>query len=166
MAFPDGWNPGSGIRAPSGEGPRLRFFKKAVTVALGDFSDNAYPFIEGMESYNPTPVTVPGSIAPVAGGNAQLGSPPHGGGITNPATPRQFLPAGQPQTTFPAAWCRQIRIVNLGGGDLEISFNGTTVHGYIPVGSLPVYYHDRTGEGGISVRGFGGAAVSFIIEAW
>jgi hypothetical protein len=46
------------------------------------------------------------------------------------------------------------------GGDLEISFDGTNVHGFILSGTQTQY--QKRHEGGISVRGAG----TFHIEAW
>lgn len=47
------------------------------------------------------------------------------------------------------------------GGNLEISFDGTTVHGFILSGTEKIY--EKRHEGGISVRG---AGATFHIEAW
>jgi hypothetical protein len=67
----------------------------------------------------------------------------------NPAIPEQ-------------GWSHTILIrADSGGGDLEISFDGTNVHGFCPGGG-EVYYQNRY-EGGISVRG---AGTTFHVEAW
>lgn len=57
-------------------------------------------------------------------------------------------------------WSGTIRIRAI-GGDLQISFDGTTVHGFILSGTVSEYYHRH--EGGIAVRG---AGVTFHVEAW
>lgn len=57
------------------------------------------------------------------------------------------------------AWSNSIR-VTAGASDLNISFDGTTDHGFIPAGESQVYW-DRY-EGGIAVKGAG----TFHIEAW
>jgi hypothetical protein len=56
-------------------------------------------------------------------------------------------------------WCTQI-LVRAVGGDLTISFDGVTDHGFVPSGENTLYF-DRY-EGGISVKGTG----TFHIEAW
>ena len=57
------------------------------------------------------------------------------------------------------AWSNSIRI-RAGDSDLNISFDGTNDHGFIPAGETQVYW-DRH-EGGIAVKGGG----TFHIEAW
>jgi len=44
---------------------------------------------------------------------------------------------------------------------VEISFDGTNVHGYIPAGEVTTYRNRY--EGGIAVRGVG---ATFYVEAW
>lgn len=56
-------------------------------------------------------------------------------------------------------WCTQVQVRAI-GGDLNISFDGVTDHGFILSGTATVYF-DRY-EGGISVKGAG----TFHIEAW
>jgi len=56
-------------------------------------------------------------------------------------------------------WSNSIRVRAV-GGDLNISFDGTTDHGFIPSGEAQTYW-DRF-EGGIAVKGAG----TFHIEAW
>jgi hypothetical protein len=58
-------------------------------------------------------------------------------------------------------WADTIRVINSGGGDLEISFDGENVHGLVPSGATHVYRGRN--EAGIAVRGNG---VTFVIEAW
>jgi len=57
-------------------------------------------------------------------------------------------------------WSGSIRVRALGAA-VEISFDGTNVHGYIPSGEEGTYW-DRY-EGGIAVRG---AGATFHVEAW
>jgi hypothetical protein len=47
------------------------------------------------------------------------------------------------------------------GGDLQISFDGTNVHGFVLAGTTKQY--EKRHEGGISVRGIG---VTYHVEAW
>ena len=56
-------------------------------------------------------------------------------------------------------WSNSIRVIAT-SGDLNISFDGTTDHGFIPAGATHTYW-DRY-EGGIAVKGSG----TFHIEAW
>jgi hypothetical protein len=58
-------------------------------------------------------------------------------------------------------WAQTIRVINAGGGDLEISFDGVNVHGLVPAGLINVYRNRF--EAGIAIRGNG---VSYVIEAW
>lgn len=60
-------------------------------------------------------------------------------------------------------WSQNIRVINTGGGDLEISFDGENVHGYIGTGEAVTYW-DRY-EAGIALRLAAGTP-SFIVEAW
>lgn len=71
---------------------------------------------------------------------------------TDPA--KQVLPRA-------AVWSGSLRVCNDGGGVLEFSFDGNTVHGKLLAGET-VVYRDRI-EAGISVRGVG---VTYRIEAW
>ena len=57
-------------------------------------------------------------------------------------------------------WSKGIRITSAAGGYVEISFDGTNVHGRVDNGAA-VEYLDRY-EAGIAVRGSG----AFIVEAW
>lgn len=56
-------------------------------------------------------------------------------------------------------WSTNMRIIAT-GGDIQISFDGTNVHGFIPDGTAQDYW-DRH-EGGIAIRGAG----VFHVEAW
>ena len=62
--------------------------------------------------------------------------------------------------TGPQGWSHGIRVVSTAGGYVEISFDGTNVHGRVDNGA-EVEYWDRY-EAGIAVRGSG----PFIMEAW
>ena len=57
------------------------------------------------------------------------------------------------------AWSNSIR-VRATSGDLNISFDGSTDHGFIPAGEAITYWSRY--EGGIAVKGAG----TFHIEAW
>jgi len=59
-------------------------------------------------------------------------------------------------------WSTAIRVRAV-AGDVEISFDGVNVHGFIPSGEAQVYW-DRY-EGGISIRTSAGTP-TFYIEAW
>ena len=65
----------------------------------------------------------------------------------NPAVPEQ-------------GWSYSIQIRAI-GGDLQFSFDGTTVHGFVLAGTQATY--EKRHEGGISVRG---AGVTYHVEAW
>lgn len=57
-------------------------------------------------------------------------------------------------------WSGMIRVRAV-SADLQISFDGTNVHGFIPSGSEALY--ENRYEGGIAVRG---AGATFHVEAW
>jgi hypothetical protein len=57
------------------------------------------------------------------------------------------------------AWSYSIAVRAI-GGDLQISFDGTNVHGFVLSGTQTIY--ERRFEGGIAVKGAG----TFHIEAW
>lgn len=57
-------------------------------------------------------------------------------------------------------WSGTIRVRAI-AANVEISFDGVNVHGFVLAGTVSEYYH-RT-EGGISVRGVGS---TFHVEAW
>lgn len=65
-----------------------------------------------------------------------------------------------PQKTTEVAWSQAIRIVAT-TADIEVSFDGTTVHGKISAGTEVIYW-DRH-ESGIAIRGVG---ATFLLEAW
>lgn len=169
MPFPAvGWppRPASGRRS-------IRFFKKSTATAA--FADNAWLFIDaiGANTIAPLPYVRPGSTAPVSVGNLLVpGSPMGGRRIPEDVAPpaHENSPATQQAAQYPQIWSGSIRICNLGalGEDIEISFDGTNVHGYIPGGmqsaSGPLYFNRF--EAGISVRGVGAATPDFTVEAW
>jgi len=80
------------------------------------------------------------------------------GTATGDFSDREFAFA-QPNNANEQGWSGSIRVRAV-GGNIEISFDGTNVHGYIPSGEEGTYW-DRY-EGGIAVRGTG----TFHIEAW
>jgi hypothetical protein len=155
MPFPKGWPP---RRTPQGNGG-LRFYVRAVATA--NFADRAYLFSQqvGSPIYAPLPVIAPGSSTAVA-------IPPWPGGGKNGDDPE------------PMAWSTMIRVVNEAPsnlvGDLEVSFDGATVHGVVWNSFLTSGVYETTMEmlyerceAGIAVRGTApGVAVPFRIEAW
>jgi hypothetical protein len=148
MPFPAAWPP----RHPSGK-KSLRFYTTGTSTA--DFEDNAFLWIDqaGANPYVPTPVVVGKDEklpVDVSGGTGSGG--PRGTGKNNPGDPA------------PMIWAANIRIVHGGqAGDLEISFDGTTVHGKVGAGEDFIYW-DRF-EAGIAIRGAGGTP-TYRIEAW
>jgi hypothetical protein len=154
VPFPNGWPP---RRTGQGNGA-LRFYVEGVATAL--FEDNAWLFSqppEGSSLWVPLPVVPPGGG--VSTGLAPTVIPPFPGGGQNDL--------GAP---VPMAWSTMIRVVNLGTveGDLEISFDGTNVHGLVGNANSAAneFVYERC-EAGISVRGANGnVAVPFRIEAW
>jgi len=159
MPFPPGWPP-----RPSPVRPSLRFYvSDTATVA---FTDKAYLFFDqaGAFPYKPTPWVRPGSTDPVHVGDTTVsGSPMGGRQIAEDAAPpsHQNPPATQQASPHPNAWCFQLLVRNHGGGDLEISFDGTTVQGLVPTGETRIYERH---ESGVAVRS--PAGVVFSIEAW
>jgi len=144
MAFPAGW---STRRMPDRRS--LRFYKTGSTTA--NFEDNAYLFSGNADAipFVPTPVVRPGSTEVV-----NLDGPtPYGTGTANAPT------------TVPMLWCSALSIINASDTyDLEVSFDGTNVHGVVLAGER-MTYRDRY-EAQVSLRGVGGATVEFHVEAW
>jgi hypothetical protein len=165
MAFPVGWPPRPATNVRS-----LRFYQTGT--ATGNFSDTAYLFSGQAAAITmaPTPY-VPaggeGAANVVAIGTTSQSGVPEGGG-QNPhdslLDPRIGTVVPGPPT--PMFWCKGLRITNTHASvNLEFSFDGTHVHGFIAFGTN-FYYYDRY-EAGIAIRGAGGAgAPTFIIEAW
>jgi hypothetical protein len=58
------------------------------------------------------------------------------------------------------AWSSKIKVIAI-GANVQISFDGTNVHGFVLAGTSGEYDHRH--EGGIAVRGVG---ATFHIEAW
>lgn len=143
MAFPSSWPP----RVPSGT-RSLRF--RVADTAGAAFSDKAYMFAEQTTAnpYTPLPVVTPGS-------NATVNVPNDAG--TGLATPVPNTGAEGPKAQI---WAANIRVV-AATADLEISFDGVTVQGFVKAGT-EVIYRQRY-ESGIAVRGVGSV---FQIEAW
>jgi len=87
----------------------------------------------------------------------------------NPSTlPTPINPGSSDTYVYPASvsnngdiWAGTIRVFNDGGSDLQVSFDGTNIHGIVKSGTNSLY-RDRY-EAGISVLGTG---VAFRIEAW
>ena len=159
MTLPAGWppRPASGTRS-------IRFYQKIATTT-GNFSDNAYLFAAGTGAnpYTPLPYVAPGSTAPVS-----IGTPPIGSGRdAHDSGADPALGTAEPASPVAMIWSRCIIIVNnfSGATDLELSFDGTNVHGYVKAGEVREYF-DRI-EAGIAVRfPGGGGAGAVAIEAW
>lgn len=149
MPFPVIWPP------PPVSGARsVRFFQSGVATA--NFVDNAWLFGSAASAHSPLPYVAPGSTATV-----NFGPVPGGGSNPNDAQPGASPPVGPPPST-PTVACRFHRVYNDGGGTLEVSYDGVTVHDLVLVSDAPHEYEDRM-ESGISVRG---AGVSFRVVGW
>jgi hypothetical protein len=138
-------------------------------VCTNAFGDNAWLFIEtaGANTIDPLPYVKPGSTDPVAVGDTdRAGSPMGGRQIIQDAAPveHENPPATQVQANYPQIWSGAIRIYNAGVGDLEYSFDGTNVHGYIAANQSEIF--PNRFEAGICVRGVSGATPTVHIEAW
>jgi hypothetical protein len=100
-------------------------------------------FINGVGANPFTPL--PEVVSGVVGAPTVVPPTPYGSGPASGGTP------------LPQIWAQSIRIV--AAGALELSFDGTNVHG--KVDTTTVIYRNRF-ESGIAVRGAG----AFTIEAW
>jgi hypothetical protein len=158
MANPAGWppRPHSSIRS-------IRFYVNGTSTAL--FSDNAFLFATGAggsaDTYTALPN--PGTKQTTTDSSGNLTSAP----VVVPSIAGTGRADINPQdgSLPPVAmvWSMGIRVVNDGTGDLEISFDGTNVHGRLKAGEIANY--SRRHEAGIAVRGNGGTP-TFKIEAW
>ena len=165
-------------RQPSGQ-TSIRVYI-SDTTAGADFTDtgNSFVFIDqpGANPYTPLPVVQPGDDVSKRGvdASAKRVIPPNPAGTgENYLTHDNSLPVvdsggrGTGHLTQPSdkayIWSDAIRIENTGANPLEISFNGTDVHGIVAAGEVKEYYSRR--EAAIAVRGPTGNT-SFIIEAW
>lgn len=153
MPLPTGWPP----RAPSGY-RSVRVYLTGTTTVL--FSDNAYLFsqVANANTFTSLPVVPPGGERV----NVIIPPTPWGSGPSNNnADPALNGAAGTVST--PMIWCHSITIQNTSASDIEISFDGVNVHGYV-VANTTQTYSDRM-EAGISLRGAGGVG-TFKLEAW
>lgn len=157
MPFPVGWPP-----RPSTSVRSIRFYATGTSTAA--FADNGYLFIDGLgaNTYTETPVVT-------AGGEREL--VPDAG--ATPPRPEVSTPMGGGQhgsDPKPQIHANTIRVQNFGVNAIEISFDGTNVHGIIPgtVGAVPVERTFRNRfEAGIALRfPVAGAASLFAVEAW
>ncbi len=159
MAFPSNWP----SRHPSGR-VSIRAFHEGTTSA--DFEDNAVMFAQ-LTSANPFkahPYVAPGSDQPVVLGTINSGGQtPRAGGQAPQDVARQWTQADQ-AVPLPQIWPCTIMVVNNGAAAIEISFDGTNIHGRVKSGESRTY-RERF-ESGISLRGVGGAAVAYWVEAW
>lgn len=144
MAFPASWPP-----RPASATRTLRFYVAGTSTA--NFSDNAFIFREGTgaDTYAKTPKIKAGSNDQADYGSAAVSGSPAGASSFDPNVVKAQIPA------------TMIQVYNLGGTDLEISFDGTNIHGIVP-GGKDVLWAYRC-EAGIAVRG---AGLGFRIEAW
>jgi hypothetical protein len=149
MAFPDGWPP----RVATGQ-RNIRFYM-VVNPTSANFADNAFLFADQATAnpYTPLPFVRPGDDVsnPHYSGPHNIGANPAGTGQLDKDAPH------------PMIWSERIHITNTGGNDIEISFDGTNVHGVIPAGTTREYEDRR--EAGIALRSPGGAS-SARVEAW
>jgi hypothetical protein len=147
MPFPTGWPP----RTPSGI-KNIRFFVEDTATA--NFNDQAYLFADqaAANPYTPLPFVRPGEGVSKPGYTGPHVVP------TNPAGTGQL----DKDAPHPMIWSEHILVVNLDLViDLEISFDGSTVHAVIPANSERKFSDRR--EAGIAIRGNG---ADFRIEAW
>lgn len=175
MAFPPGWETNKGFPPREGTGIQPRFRVAASTPNPSAFADNAYSFNDGEARLTPTPYVKAGSRDPVAFGDRSNRGAPLGGG-TDPRDAALHLPfdavnqadpiLNKQKTTVVLLYANHIWIRNKHATiDLEVSFDGETVHHVIPANSAREL-EDRW-EAGIAVRAAGGATiVPFEIEAW
>lgn len=152
MPLPEGFP----LRPPSsGRSARVYIRSGALTA---DFADNAWVFsqVAGADPRVAPPVVEPGSQQLVEIGTLTNPGPATGSLRRSPPGPENA------RDPVPMLYPRTIVVSNDGGGLLEFSFDGTTVHGRVPAGQR-YEYKDRH-EGGIAVRGAGVTACT--IEAW
>jgi hypothetical protein len=167
VTFPaSGWPP-----RPASSSRSIRFFKTGTTTA--NWSDNAFLFIDtvGANTYIPTPVLAPGSLAVVAVGvrnsvgvAGAAGSPMGAGQSSLDVLPGE---TGQMKALI---WSNSIRVCNDGAGVVEFSFaapddGSTLVHGSLKAGEQ-VIYRQRI-EAGIALRFPSGSSGGvYRVEAW
>ena len=153
MPFPVGWPP-----RPCTGRRLIRFFIGGTTTNL--FEDHAYLFADqvGANTFTPTPVARPGIQT------TGIQSPMGGGRV--PENARPDLPPSPPGYVdpHPMLWAHTIRIWNDGVATIQVSFDGTNVHGEVP-GGKEWLCRDRY-EAGIALRGKAAALVDFRLEAW
>ena len=161
MPFPAGWPP-----RPASARRSLRFFVEGTATA--NFDANGYLFINdtGANTVNPLPYVKPGSTAPVHLGTLTAGGSPQGSGQNvNDAAPFEHQDPTNTQVAVPKAqaWAHSILVRNTGGSNpLEISFDGTNIHGRIPANTTVIYRTRH--EAGIALRS--SAGTTFEVEAW
>lgn len=161
MPFPPGWDAAAGRGLPLPSGVRsMRFFASGNTTA--NFADAAWNFAVSPAGGADRSMMIPTAPRVDPGDEVASGAPvtpvvssPIGGQTTAPAL--QYTPV-----TTQAAYA--IRIHNDGAASIEFSFDGITVHGVVRTGEKLEYR--RRFETGIALRGAGGVAVAFRVEAW
>jgi len=153
--FPDAWppRPASGRRS-------IRFFAEGTTT--GAWADNAVMFRDGggANTIRPTPYQKPGQQVGALGNREAGGSPMGGRQIPQDAIVGNKLtpPQGAETPPDPMLWAQTLAVSNDGttGDTLEITFDGTNIHGKVLNGETR-YYRNRF-EAGIAVRLSGTAA--------
>jgi hypothetical protein len=137
-------------------------------TATANFDANGYLFVDdaGAVQVKPLPFVKPGSTDPVHLGDLDAGGVPMGGGEeAGDAAPFAHEDPPNTQVASPKAqaWAHTIIVRNTGGTNvLEISFDGTNLHGRVLPNSEVVYRYRY--ESGIAVRSSGGT--TFEVEAW
>lgn len=154
MPLPEGFP----LRPPS-SGRSYRIYHRFGALSAS-FADNAIVFssIAGADTRIAPPVVAPGSRQDVVLGTMAVPGPATGSARHGKASPPTDNRADPVVMIYP----QTIAITNEGGAPLEFSFDGDTVHGYVPAGAR-YEYKDRR-EGGIAVRGAG--VTGCRIEAW
>lgn len=140
-AFPVNWPP------PHGSGRHtLRFYASGTTTEL--YADNAFNFADNPihNSILPLP-TVTSSDIPAVGA---LPPPTH----AVPRAPAGTVGSGTALSKTPFLWANSLHVFNDGSGDLNISFDGTNLHGVIKAGKDHLYRNRM--EAGIAFAWAGG----------
>jgi hypothetical protein len=148
MALPTGWPP-----RPAEGRRNIRFYVTGTATTL--YSDNAFLFSQGTgaNKLNPTPILKAGGEATtVHNGDTTVGGTPSGGGVMTD------LPSVKPMI-----WAMGIRVINTGGADINISFDGVNPQGLIQAGKEAIYNYRH--EAGIAVKAVSGSP-TFVVEAW
>ena len=150
----------------------LRIYVADTVVSGSVFADNTNHWL--FHALDPG-YTDTGDIEAAGGkfGSYLKPGPPFGGnrapspGTTLRTTNATITDRTQDPPPPPFIHSQYIRITNLNtttGEDLEFSFDGVNVHGYVPAGESRVY--DDRREAGIAIRPVAAADTDFILEVW